>query len=198
MHSRKSWLILSLAAVFLVAGGCTNDNLDDGDSADVILQVVSMDARPVTANLTTATQGTCSSSGVLCQSTADCGLNETCVRASICVFEVEEWSIVLQAAPKNPLAVPPYNDVVMETVQVSYQWVDTGYSTPTRVFGLAGVTIPADGSNSVKFFPITGQDLLNLDQGITGNLTMTFNGRTVEGTAINGTVGAELYIETCN
>lgn len=198
MQSRKSWLILSLAAVFLVAGGCTNDQLDDGDSADVILQVVSVDARPVTANQTTAAQGTCTNSGILCQSSAECGLDEACVRASICLFEVEEWSIVLQAAPKNPLAVPPYNDVAMENVVISYRWPGTALTTPTRTFGLAGTTIPADGTNAVKFFPITGQDLQTLDQGITGNLTMTFSGRTVEGTTVSGTIGADLYIETCN
>ena len=42
------------------------------------------------------------------------------------------------------------------------------------------------------------QDLANLDQGITGQLTLTFFGRTVEGTNVSGTSNSELYIETCN
>jgi hypothetical protein len=48
------------------------------------------------------------------------------------------------------------------------------------------------------FYPILGQDLANLQEGITGQLTMTFTGRTVEGTSVSGTTHAELYIETCN
>ena len=86
----------------------------------------------------------------------------------------------------------------MENVRISYDWPDTGLSTPTRTLGLAGVTVPAQGSNNVTFFPILGQDLASLDQGITGQLTLTFFGRTVEGTSISGTGNSELYIETCN
>ena len=198
MTSKRTWLTVTLAAVFLITAGCTSDRLDDGTSADVIIQVMALDNRPVSANQTTATQGTCSISGILCDSTADCAQNEVCARPSLCLFEVEEWSATLQAAPKNSLAGTPFNDVIMQNVRISYDWPDTGLSTPTRTLGLAGVTIPADGTNSVTFFPILGQDLASLDQGITGQLTMTFFGRTVEGTSVSGTSNAELYIETCN
>jgi hypothetical protein len=198
MLSKKSWLTLSLAAVFLVAAGCTGGDLDDPTSADVFVQVIGLENQPVTANQSTPAQGTCANSGNLCDSAADCALNEACLRPTLCIFEVIEWTAILQATPKNSLAVGPYNDVIMERVVINYSWPDTGFTTPTRTFGLGGVSIPADGSNSVSFFPILGQDLQLLDQGITGSLLMTFYGRTVEGSELSGQAQAELYIETCN
>jgi hypothetical protein len=232
MLSKNSWKTFSLVAVLLVAAGCTNDGLDDGSSADVILEIVSLDNTPVTANLTTSAQGTCfdaanpPGSGTLCSSTAECPQTEACVRPTLCLFEVQQWSASVASAPKNSLALPPFNDVRMQTVDIRYDWNPTdglqfgqGVCSLTiqacqsntdcpvgeycalagsRNFGLGDVTIPAQGTNTVSFFPIAGQDLVLALEGQTLSLELVFRGRTVEGTDVNGTTRSELYVETCN
>jgi hypothetical protein len=197
MLSKNSWKTVSLAAILLLAAGCTNDSLDDGTSPDVILQVVSFESPVITAQQGQATQGTCSLSGTLCDSTADCALNETCIRPQVCRLEVSEWTATLQAAPKNSLATPPFNDVVMQTVDIVYAWANPGLSTPPATFGLGGVTIPAGATNQVQFFPVETDYLTSAYEGATAHLTMTFRGRTVEGTNIVGTVQRDLVIEVC-
>jgi hypothetical protein len=226
MLSKNSWKTLSLVAVLVVAAGCTNDGLDDGSSADVILEVLSMENQPITANQTTAVQGTCSVSGNLCQNNDECADTETCFRPTVCLFEVQQWTASVAAAPKNSLALPPFNDVRMQTVDIRYDWnpadglqfgqgicsltiqaCQSNTDCPVgeycalagvRNFGLGNVVIPAQGTNTVKFFPIAGQDLVVALEGQTLSLELTFRARTVEGTNISGTSRSELYVETCN
>jgi hypothetical protein len=192
----------------------------------VILEVVTLDNTPVTANQTTAVQGTCSGTGNICQDNTQCADTETCLIPQICLFEVQQWSASVAAAPKNSLALPPFNDVRMESVDIRYDWNPTdglqfgqGICSLTiqacqsntdcpvgeycalagsRNFGLGNVVIPAQGTNSVTFFPIAGQDLVAALEGQTLSLELTFRGRTVEGTNVAGTARSELYVETCN
>jgi hypothetical protein len=63
--------------------------------------------------------------------------------------------------------------------------------------GLGGVTIPAGATNQVKFFPVETDYLTGAHEGATAHLTMTFHGRTVEGTNITGVAQRELMIEVC-
>jgi len=193
--------LFSLAVLLVLLGtvSCTSNDLDSSGSADVILQVIAFDTPFVTAQRQTATSGTCSGTGTLCQSNAECGLNDVCVRADVCILEVEDWNITLLAAPKNELAIPPFNDVIMHDVTISYTWVDPSIVTPDFVVGLGNVTIPAQGSNSILFPPISSDAINNnaAIEGATASLFMTFRGHTVEGTQITFVALQQLVVEIC-
>ncbi len=194
--------LLAVLGLFLVlaVGSCTSDSLDDGDTADVILEILSFENPAVTAQRQQSTQGSCSVSGNLCDSNADCAQTEVCLRTQECTLEVQDWSANIQNSPKNALASGPFNDVVMTTVNVSYQWVNPVIFTPDRVIGLGNVVIPSMSANQITFPPITSDDL-NANpaiEGATATLTLTFNGRTIEGTSISQTAIRQLVVEVCN
>jgi hypothetical protein len=193
--------LLSLAVLLVLLGtvSCTSNDLDASGSADVVMQIIAFDAPFVTAQRQTTTTGTCSIGGTLCQSNNDCGLNETCVRSDVCILEVEDWTVTIQAAPKNDLAIPPFNDIVMTDVTISYTWVDPTIVTPPFVVGLGNVTIPAQGSNSVVFPPISSDAINNNPniEGATATLRMVFRGQTVEGTTITQVALRQLVVEIC-
>ena len=194
--------LLSMVVLLVLLGtvSCTSNDLDSSGSADVILQVLSFDAPFVTAQRQTSTSGTCSVGGTLCQANSDCAVNETCVRTDVCILEVEDWTVTFQAAPKNDLAIPPFNDIIMTDVTISYAWVDPSIVTPPFVVGLGNVTIPAQGSNSVIFPPISSDAINNNPaiEGATATLTLTFRGQTVEGTQITQTALRQLVVEICD
>jgi hypothetical protein len=196
-----TYKLLSLAVLLVLLGtvSCTSNDLDASGSADVVLQVLAFDAPFVTAQRQTATSGTCTGSGTLCQSNEDCALTEVCVRADVCILQVEDWNVTFQAAPKNELAIPPFNDVIMQDVTISYTWVDPSIVTPPFTVGLGNVTIPAQGSNSVVFPPISSDAINNNPaiEGATASLVMTFRGETVEGTTITQTALRQLVVEIC-
>jgi len=171
MLKSKKYLMPLLAAVLLVTASCTNDALDNGSGPDVILEVVSLENPPVTAQQ--AQQG------------------------GLCTLLVEDWTASVQAAPKNPLAIPPFNDLVLHTVTVMYEWIDPGLSTPTRVIGLGDTTVPAGGIAAVTFAPIAFDDLTAAQQGHTANLTLVFDASTVEGSGVRATVQRQLFVEVC-
>jgi len=198
---------LTVLLLALVLPGCTSNDLDDADSADVLMLITSMESPSVRAQRQSTTSGTCSISGVLCQSNADCGLTEVCVRADVCILEVEDWTVNISAATKNALAAPPFNDIVMVSVDISYDWVNDSLDglVPPQNIGLGNIAIPTGGQGSVTFPPIPS-DPLNITTGIpptspfegaTANMTMTFNAVTVEGTRIQQTALRQLLIEIC-
>jgi hypothetical protein len=201
MRGTNNKVVVGLALMVLLASAsCTSNNLDDPDSADVIMEITTLDAPSVTAQLQSATSGTCSGSGTLCTSNQDCGLNEVCVRTDTCILEVEDWTATVQAAPKNPLATEPFNDIVMIDVTISYVWVNPAITTPPFVVGLGNVVVPAQGSNSIMFPPISSDAINNnaAIEGSTASLTMDFRARTVEGTNIRQTAFRQLVVEICN
>ena len=64
---------------------------------------------------------------------------------------------------------------------------------------LGNVTIPAQGSNSVTFPPISSDAINNNPaiEGATATLRMTFRGETVEGTTITQVALRQLVVEIC-
>ena len=173
MFKRTPLALLALIPL-LVTAGCTNDTLDDGDSADVIMEVLVLSNPPVSAALDTMT--------------------------GACTFTITDWSFDVAAEPKNALADPPYNDIELISVSIVYDWLndalDAGQVNP-RIVGLGGTTVPAGASAQVAFQPIAFDDLTLGHSGSTANLTMTFVGRTVEGTTITKVVLRQLNIESC-
>lgn len=176
MFNRKSWMTLALAAVLLAATACTGNALDNGSSPDVVIEVVTLQNDPVTAQ----------------------------EAEGFCTLEVVDWTATIANLPKNSLAggeSVPFNDVVMFSVIIEYYDHDDNDRVNLlfgpRVVGLGDVAIPADGSNTVTFAPISFQDLGNVSLGSTLNLVLTFQARTVEGTTIRDTVERQLFIEAC-
>jgi len=163
-----------LAAVLLAAAACTGNDLDDGSSADVFLEIATFENPSITAQQT----------------------------EGLCVFEVVSWSATIEVVPKNELATAPFNDVVMEEVLIEYYAPDDADHT-TLLFGprrvqLGDVVIPTGASNSITFEPISFDDLGTYGtEGSTLNLVVTFVGRTIEGTTVGVSAGRQLFIENC-
>ncbi len=167
---------LRIVAGALAFGGLAffascNSSIDDGDGPAVQLEVSALENEAVTS--TAAGAG--------------------------CTREVTEWSVTLQNVPKNALAnASPFNDVVMGTVDIAYNWQTPGIATPNRTYGLGGVTVPANGSSSVDFFPVSVEDLAGVPVvGGTASLTMIFRGQMVDGTNLSVGAQAELFVEAC-
>lgn len=176
MHGTKRWMML-LAALLLVVPACTSNSLDDGDSADVVLEVVSLDNPPVAGEIG---------------------------EGGFCGFTVESWTASLANIPKNRVSgegTSPYNDIVVNSLVIAYEWIDcASCSTVDRFVGLGNVSVPAGGLNAVTFEPIALDDVLNGlpdIEGSTANLTLTFTAQTVEGTVITERAYRQLHVESC-
>jgi hypothetical protein len=191
--------LLALALIVVVAGACTSDNLDDGDSADVVLEVLSLDPTAVTAQPETGT-GSCSFSGAQCTVNSDCPLGESCTGATGCQLTVEDWQITFQALPKNAVATTsPYNDVVMQNVEITYTWQIPGPAIPGQSVGLNGITVPVNGQAQASFQPISAAAVANDPtlEGNTADMVMVFRGRTVDGSGVSVVAQGQLNIERC-
>jgi hypothetical protein len=192
MRGRNRWWILWLAAVLLLAPACTENDLDDSDS-DVVLEVVTSSTPPVTGEVQL---GSCSLSGNECLTSDNCPEGETCILpppgSSECL--IAEWNFNLANQPLSEGAIEsPYNDIVMNRVEIDYNWSDG--STATTVIGLGGVTVPANGTASVTFYPIAQENFLFDDTTVA--LDMNFVGQTIAGQDVARSAAAELFIEDC-
>jgi len=196
---KVSALGLLALVLIVVAGACTSDRLDDGDSADVVLQVLSLDPVAVTAQPETGT-GTCSFSGAQCTVNSDCPFGESCTGATGCQLTVEDWQVTFQALPKNSVGVTsPFNDVIMDNVDISYSWQVGAPIIGAQSVGLNGVTVPVNGQAQANFQPISAA-AVNSDPALEGNtadLLMVFNGTTVEGSRVDVVAQGQLNIERC-
>jgi hypothetical protein len=198
-ESRFQWLAVGLLAVLAFGLSCTSNDLDDADAADVILEVVTLDNPPVEVRCSLSTDGQCSVGGAFCTSNADCQAGvEVCIFNQVCQLEVTDWDATIAAQPKNTLAIPPYNDLILQNVTIAYAWLDPALTTPVRTVGLGNTVVPAQGTSQVSFAPIALDDLTPDKPGHTANLTLTFNAITVEGTRVSETVGRQLHVEDPN
>jgi hypothetical protein len=194
MRGIKTILMIPAAAVLLLAGACTGNALDNGNSADVILEIISFTTPPVTAAINTA--GFCSATTTIaCTVDADCGLLGGVCLIGGCTLTVVDWTVALSNVPKNSLAAGPANDIAMIDVSITYGF-PLGNPAP-RVFGLGGQVITTGGTGSIAFQPIALQDLNAGLESSTGSLLMTFRGQTLEGSAVNLIVARDLSVEVC-
>lgn len=170
---RDKWMLLLLATLLIGTVSCTSDALDDGDSADVVLEIQVFDAPAVSASLDQMTM--------------------------VCTFTVNDWQVSFENLPKNGSAEgsSPFNDIVMQDVTVTYGWINTALSTPARTIGLGSVAVPVGEQIQGNFSPIAFDDLSFAVSGSTANLTMLFRGITVEGTQLFLSVSKQLNIEGC-
>lgn len=194
MRGIKTILMIPVAAVLLLAGACTNNGLDDGDSADVILEIISFTSPPVTA--TTNTSGFCNATTTIaCTADADCPLAEVC-NIGGCTLTVVDWTVTLSNVPKNSLAAAPGNDIAMIDVLITYGFPGAGNPAP-RTFGLGSQVIQTGGTGSISFQPLALQDLDVTLLSTTGSLLLEFHGQTLEGSAINLLATRDLTVQEC-
>ncbi len=189
--------LLALAA--LAAAGCTGNDVDDGDSADILLQILSLDNPAITEG---GGAGACSVTGAPCLDSGDCDPadpTDVCVFADACV--ITEWSATLANEAKSELSGgSPFNDVFMEGVTIEYAWAN-GFAMAPLTVPLAS-TIVAGSTGQAQFFPITGEDLAALRaafpaQSRSANVTVTFRGRIAGGEVATVSAGSQLFVEAC-
>ena len=163
--------ILALFALVVLASltSC-NSGLDDPDGPNVVLEAENLVIPPV--NGTTDTT------------------------SGICTFNVTNANATFRNRPKNEAgATSPFNDVVLLSVHVSYDWGPGNAPQADADFGLGG-TVPANGTATAQFAVVGGNDLI-LHEGQVASLILTFSGRTVSGEAISTTTGSTLAVGTC-
>jgi hypothetical protein len=166
----------------LAVPACTENDLDEGDQ-DVVLEITSFNTPPVTGEIELG----------FCQLTPaiDCLNNNNCPIGDICVLPpgggeclITPWTLGLTNMPLSEGAgESPFNDVLVHSVDITYDWSPLAIPTFTRTIGLGGVAIPAAGSGTVTFFPITFNDIAADDTGV--DLIMRFNASTVAGIGVN-------------
>lgn len=174
MHAlKRRWIYLPVAAL-LAAAACTNDALDDGNGPDVALEIITLNNLPVTAQ--TAAGG-----------------------GGGCTVTVVPWTGTAQNNPLNAQATTsPFNDIVLESVTITYEWINGVAATPVRIVGLGDVRISAGGGqNLFSFHPIAFQDLTPSTFGSTANLTLLFTARTVENETIRFIALRQLFVQSC-
>ena len=170
MSVSKHILLGLLAASLMMAFGCADGNIDDGDSADVILSVQQLMVPIVTAATDPLT--------------------------GVCTLTVTDATATLKNDPKNSFASNAFTDVQMSSVTVTYVWDDPALTTPTATFVVSG-TIVVNGSGSVTFPPVNLGDLDSTFSGHSANLVMVFAGNTVEGTGVTTNGGGVLSVNSC-
>jgi len=195
-------LALALLAILIGTASCASNDLDDDDAADVVMEVTTLTSPSVTAQRQTSSSGTCQNSpGITCTPGGnECGDIDVCVIPQVCNLQIVDWTASISAKPKNPLATEPFNDIVLVDVVIQYTWTGTAlYMAPFTV-GLGNVTIPAGGSGTVMFSPVslTAINASTEFQGKTADLTMTYRAKTVEGSEVVQVAYDQLNVEICN
>ena len=174
MKALQAWILAGMMVALTVMSGCNSNNIDSPDSAPVELEISALEPLPITAVL--AGGGT------------------------TCNFEVVLWTASFLNVPKNAQAEEnsPFNDLIVDSVTIDYAW-NTPATTPQRVVGLGSIVVPVGGTGTATFSPITFEDLFAVTStgGVSANLTLTFNARTIEGTSVRLTTGRQLFVNAC-
>ena len=174
MRARYGSLIAVAAlCVAVLAPGCNDGTVDDGDTGDVVLEVAQVATTPITSATDPNNPG-------------------------VCTITVTDWTTTLNNKPKNGSAiVSPWNDIMVGTVDITYVWDDPSIVTAPVTMNING-TVPANGSLGVKHPPIFLGDVTGAMLGHSANLTMTYHGTAVSGEAVTTTAfGAVMTVNAC-
>jgi len=165
--------ILAASAVLLLLAGCAGGTLDDGDSADAVLEVENINIPPAQAS-GDPTTGTCT-------------------------VTITDVTANLRNKSKSETATTqPFNDIVLSTVEIRYTWDDPALTTPNQIMDIGG-TVPAGGTVPVRFTPIPLGEVTAAMAGHTASLDMLFSGVTVAGERVQADGGSTFSIGgSCN
>lgn len=165
--SRLLMALGMLGAVALLPA--CNSALDDPDTGDVVLEVVTITAQPVEAQ--------------------DDG-------SGVCTFTVQDWNAQLRNEPKSSLATQsPFGDIRLVRIEATYDWGSDGTVEQARVLPVAG-TVPAGGNQAVQFTPITFDDLAGRD-GQSASMGMLWIGETYDGHTVSTWTSRMLNVNSC-
>ena len=171
-HTRILSVLLAAAAVVALPA-CNGTNLDDGDSANVVLEVGTVTISPIQGQIDQTT--------------------------GVCTFTITDATAQLLNKPKNEYASSsPFNDIRYLSVTIDWTWDSALVSpTPQRTLLLPG-TVPANGTFTTSFTPIMLGDLTADKEGHSANMYMTFRGETVDGYDVTAlALGKTLSIGSC-
>jgi len=188
-RSKLLWVSL-LVIVLLATAACTESDLDDPDTGNVVLQVLGINNPAITGGF-----GVCTNTvpAVSCLADSDCPALEICNVGTDAFCTVTEWTAQLQNTPKTAQATTsPFNDVFIANATIFYSWPDGTEFSRTKTIS---ATIKAGNTGSVSFFPISQGDIVSL--GTTVDLRVVFNAEILDGTDITAEGGADLFIENC-
>lgn len=167
----KGLLTWACAALLVVAVSCTGNALDDGGSANVVLQVQEVTIPPVQSQPDPVGGG--------------------------CVFLLTEATATLNNVPKSDFEEgSPFADIIITSLTISYVWDDPAITTPPYTTS-ERVVIPVDGTNQVKFLAIPLTELDVTKEGHSAELTMLFRGHTEAGSAVEAVGGGVLIVNSC-
>lgn len=171
-HTRILSVLLAAAAIVSLSA-CSSTDLDDGDAANVVLEVGTVTISPIQGQIDQTT--------------------------GVCTFTITDATAQLLNKPKNELATnSPFSDIRNLSVTIDWIWDSALVSpTPQRVLLLPG-TVPANGTFTTSFAPIMLGDLTADKEGHSANMFMTFNGQTVDGYDVTTLgLGKTLSIGSC-
>jgi hypothetical protein len=174
----------------------------------VVLEVVEIDAPKIQGQAETGqcVDGLGGGSNSPCLSTDDCIVGEFCQLPLTGQCEIPEWQITLENVPKTPLAnTLPFNSVTVQTLTITYGWAspDLAQFNGGSVVLPLGITIPAEGTGTITFPPISSElldavaDEVDPGTGATATLTMLIAGKVADSDSISVTAGATLVIDPC-
>ena len=171
--------LLTCAVVIAVAGWFAGCNSTVDNSPNVVLEVQTITIAPITSSQN-GTGGTCT-------------------------YTLTPATASFKNLPKNQYSgTSPFNDIVLQYVDISYVWDDGAPTTPVSP-GIGG-TVPAGGTQSIQFSVISNAALGytqlpdpvgNGRAGHSASLAMVFHGTTVAGDAVSATAGATLQVGSC-
>jgi len=117
-----------------------------------------------------------------------------------CTYTIAPANGTFKNKPKNQFATTsPFNDILLQTLSISYQWDDAQPASPVTT-GLSG-SVPANGSSTAQFSVISNHALETTGPlgraGHTASLNMTFHGQTVSGDDVQVSTGGTLQVSSC-
>jgi hypothetical protein len=172
MIARKV-LVLGTAMLLLVTAACTKSDIDSGNSANVVLEVDSVELAIVTSSFDPL--------------------------LGLCVFQLTESSATLSNIPKTEGGIEePYNDILIDQLTISYTW-DDGLAMPNYVTS-PRVVIPANSTNEIQFMAVELAEFLQAvpsREGHSAELTVIFNGAVADGNRVQAVGGGALFVNSC-
>lgn len=167
-RTNEYWAGTLLAALALTAGACMSGDINDGDSADVMLQLSDRIILPAVTGADNGSGG--------------------------CTYVVTEATATLKNVPKSDIVgSTPLQAIQLESVNITYQ----GIAFSPRSIPL-GVVIDPGVTKTVGFFPFDPAELNLVPlTGANVSVFVQFVGRTVGGDTVVATGGASGLFNTC-
>jgi len=169
----RNLLIFVTALLVLLAASCSSSGIDDGTSANVVLEVDQVQL------------------GII-SSTFD-------PLRGVCVFQITDSTATLSNIPKSEGAITePFNDVLITRLVISYDW-DDSLAMPNFVTS-PRVVIPANSTNQVRFLPVRLAEFLAAvpsREGHSAEVTLLFEGEVADGSRVQAVGGGSLFVNSC-